>query len=191
MLKVSIINPKEAEVVILENYEKFIISGRDNLSARDIRIFQLAMMISGKKITSLEKAKKEIEKVNSLNERDLGRVVKNFELCTYSKDIVVQKFEKGIFPIILSIRSKKAKESISTFLISDYITLENNVYIKTLRELGITKWNSLSRCGIKTVNDIIRFTEKQLMDECRGIGEVAIIDIREKLEKVGMKLKEY
>lgn len=188
MMKVKGINLSQAEVLILETEEKFIISGRQRLTSRDVRIFQLAMMIAGKKILTIEDAEKETEKLGRLNEADLGKIARAFGIFNYSKERVVTTFEKGIFQIITSVKKEKDPEelkAIKNYLISEYVPLEKNIEVKTLKEMEVPMYRTLERANIITIGQLLNYPPASLT-KIRNIGEKTVKEIEKKLEKEGI-----
>ncbi|KUK14073.1 MAG: DNA-directed RNA polymerase subunit alpha [Synergistetes bacterium] len=56
-------------------------------------------------------------------------------------------------------------------------------------ELSVRSENCLLRAGIKTVGELVQKTPEELL-KIRNLGKKSLVEIREKLQKLGLKLKE-
>lgn len=187
MMKVKMVNENAAEAII-KSEERFFIYGRGKLSSRDIRIFQLSMMLSGKKIHRIDEAERVTEKLGRLDERSLGIITRAFGIFNYSKERVVTTFEKGVFTILNEVRDKKSAMQMDNFLISEYTPLNKSLDIK-LKDFGVKRFLPFRRHDIYTVRQLISYSPAELM-KIRGIGQETLAEVTQLLERVGLRLKE-
>jgi DNA-directed RNA polymerase subunit alpha len=70
-------------------------------------------------------------------------------------------------------------------------SVNSNYANKSIKELELSSRtvNSLKRIGINTIGDLLKYTKDDLTT-VRNLGEKSIMEIQEKLEAIGLKLRE-
>lgn len=85
------------------------------------------------------------------------------------------------------------KQAIKFILLQSWELMCKKRFKPTLENIGLTKrsYCSLMDSNIKTVPELLKYTEEQLDQKCISLGEKSIQDIKDRLEHYGLYLKDH
>jgi DNA-directed RNA polymerase subunit alpha len=135
--------------------------------------FQVENMRVGDR-TDFDKLSLEIESDGTITPEEAF-----FEAC----DILIKHFN-----IIFEGKAGEGKKETSSEKVAEGETDVNKLVVEDLKLTGRTL-NALLNNGIKTVGGILKKTEKSL-SELEGMGDKAMSEIKRKIKKLGLELKE-
>lgn len=191
-LEIKMVNESAAMCIFPDKqcFQIYTLEGK--LSPRKIRIIQLAIILKGSIINSFETAEMELSILNELNCEVVGKIIKEFKVYDFSDENPITGLSNETIEMLknnMPDYQEAKEENIKRFFSCKFIALDKNVELKTLKQIGIYKHETLKRFGIITVEDLLKKSEKDLLNN-RGIGEAAIQNIKEKLKEVGLELKQ-
>jgi len=175
-----------ADIYLGEEKVCTIYTDRKILIPEHLRKLQLASIISNEYVSNLEEAEEKLEKLYGLNMDSHILLIYTFGINRVS----------NLNPIINNIGygAKKSLESLNKdyerFLIDEFISTSENVQLKTLRELGVPRWDTFRRRGIQTVGDVLKYNSlEEMKEEIRliCIGPKTLGELRKKLKELGIE----
>lgn len=191
-MKISTLNElKEAQFVTVFEIPKdrqIVVTSREKLKARDIRIIQLSLMLNDDEDTkriSYNTLKQNLNLLTALEDSEMSYLIRYFKILDFEKEEFVSVLDEKA----LDIFERNTNNRINRFLIQRTYQ-ENEIKKMSIRTLtGLKYYLILQKNNIITIGDLIEYSPKELLN-IQGIGEETVKRIQKKLKMIKLSLKE-
>lgn len=191
-MKISTLNElKEAQFVTVFEIPKdrqIVVTSREKLKVRDIRIIQLSLMLNDDEDTkriSYNTLKQNLNLLTALEDSEMSYLIRYFKILDFEKEEFVSVLDEKA----LDIFERNTNNRINRFLIQRTYQ-ENEIKKMSIRTLtGLKYYLILQKNNIITIGDLIEYSPKELLN-IQGIGEETVKRIQKKLKMIKLSLKE-